>query len=115
MSEVSLLVFPVKNLDEAKAFYTELLGIEPYTDAPYYVGFRVGNQEIGLDPHGHERGFKGAVPYWDFDDIRKAIQILLEAGGQIHEEIRDVGGGMLVASVKDNDGNIIGLRQFPSK
>jgi len=113
MSEISLVVFPVKDLDKAKGFFTSLLGIEPYADAPYYVGLRVGNQEIGLDPHGHEKGMTGPVPYWQVNDISRVIQILVEAGGQINEEVRDVGGGVLVATVKDNDGNIIGLRQFP--
>ena len=49
---ITLLVYPVKDLARAKTLYSKLLGVEPYADAPYYVGFRIGDQEIGLDPNG---------------------------------------------------------------
>jgi len=47
---------PLRDLAKAKAVYRELLGLEPYADEPYYVGFRVGDQELGLDPNGHGKG-----------------------------------------------------------
>ena len=53
---VQLIVFPVKDIARAKTLYRTLLGAEPYADAPYYVGFKVGDQEIGLDPNGHRQG-----------------------------------------------------------
>ncbi|MDQ1420582.1 MAG: hypothetical protein QOJ52_2544, partial [Acidimicrobiaceae bacterium] len=48
---IKLIVYPVKDAAKAKTLYSTLLGVEPYADAPYYVGFRVGDQEIGLDPN----------------------------------------------------------------
>src|SRR5712691_13225573 len=105
---VNLLVFPVKDIARAKRLYSTFLGVEPYADAPYYVGFRVGDQEVGLDPNGHKQGMTG---YWHVDDIRGSLQALLDAGAQLQEDVRDVGGGRLIATVKDADGNLIGLLQ----
>ena len=53
---IKTIVYPVKDLAKAKVLYGQLVGVEPYADEPYYVGFRVGGQEIGLDPNGHSRG-----------------------------------------------------------
>ena len=89
------------------------MGVEPYVDGAYYVGFRVGDQEIGLDPNGHKAGMTGPVGYWHVDDVRKSMRQLLDAGAQIRQEVKDVGGGKLIASVSDADGNIVGLIQSP--
>ncbi|TMD13862.1 MAG: glyoxalase [Chloroflexi bacterium] len=105
-----LLVYPVKDMAKSKALFRELLRVEPYADAPYYVGFRAGDLEIGLDPNGHSNG---PLAYWAVDDIRASLRQLLAAGAQADQDVKDVGGGMLIASVKDADGNTIGLRQSP--
>lgn len=80
-------------------------------DEAYYVGFRVGDQDVGLDPHGHSQGLTGPVSYWHVDDITKSLEALLAAGAESRQEVKDVGGGKLIASVKDADGNVIGLIQ----
>jgi len=110
---IKLFIYPVKDLDQAKTLYRELLGIEPYMDNPYYVGFKIGDQEIGLDPNGHKQGMRGPVGYWQVTDIKKSLQSLLEAGAQAQQAVTDVGGGKLIASVKDADGNTIALMQLP--
>jgi predicted enzyme related to lactoylglutathione lyase len=110
---IKLFVYPVKDLARAKALYTTFLGVEPYADAAYYVGFRLGDQEIGLDPNGHKSGMTGPVGYWEVDDIKKSLQLLLDAGAQVQQGVKDVGGGKLIASVKDADGNTIALVQSP--
>lgn len=68
-------------------------------------------QDIGLVPNGHRNGMTGPVGYWHVDDIKKSLQALLDAGAVAQQEIKDVGGGKLIASVKDTDGNVIGLIQ----
>jgi predicted enzyme related to lactoylglutathione lyase len=110
---VNLLVIPVKDLERAKAVYGALLGKQPYADETYYVGFKVGDQEIGLDPHGHQKGQTGPLPYWEVADIQKAIESLQAAGAQTQQQSTGVGGGKLIATVKDADGNLIGLLQNP--
>ena len=106
-----VVIYPVSDLAQAKTLYRTLLGVEPYTDEAYYVGFRVGDQEIGLDPHGHNQGMTGPVGYFHVSDIRQSLQALLDAGAHTQQEVKDVGGGRLIAWVKDADGNIIGLLQ----
>lgn len=110
---IKLLVYPVRDLARIKALYHSLLGVEPYMDAAYYVGFRVGDQEIGLDPNGYNKGMTGPIAYWQVSDIKSSLQTLLDAGASSNQEVTDVGGGKLIASVKDTDGHIIGLMQVP--
>src|SRR5438445_11562752 len=112
-SGIGTIVYPVKDLARAKALYAKIAGVEPYADEPYYVGFKFGDHEVGLDPNGHGRGMTGPVGYWDVDDIEESVKQLLDAGAEEHEAIRDVGGGKLIAAVKDPDGNVIGLVQSP--
>ena len=112
---VQLIVFPVKDIARAKALYTKLLGAEPYADAPYYVGFKVGEQEIGLDPNGHRHGSTGPIPYWEVEDVKTSLQSLQDAGAEVQQDVKDVGGGKLVAIAKDADSNLIGLMQSPQK
>jgi predicted enzyme related to lactoylglutathione lyase len=108
---IRTFIYPVKDLARAKALYSGLLGVEPSMDEPYYVGYEVAGQDIGLDPHGHSKGMTGPVGYWDVNDINGSLQALLDAGAETLQEVKDVGGGKLVAIVKDADGNAIGLVQ----
>jgi predicted enzyme related to lactoylglutathione lyase len=108
---IKTIMFPVTDLPNAKALYRTLLGVEPYMDEAYYVGFNVDGQDVGLDPHGHHKGMTGPIGYWHVDDIESTLQALLDAGAEAVQEIRDVGGGKLIASVKDADGNVIGVLQ----
>lgn len=109
-AKVETLVVPVKDLEAAKATYAKLLGVDPYADTPYYVGFRgVGEVEIGLDPNGHAGGMTGPVAFIDVDDLDGAIAGLVDAGGTVQQPPTDVGDGKLIARVTDADGNVIGL------
>ena len=110
-SGVKTFIYPVKDLDQSKAVFGALLGAEPTVDEPYYVQFDVGDQRLGLDPTGHSRGFSGSVGYWEVEDIAVRYQELLAAGATEHEAPKDVGGGLMIASVKDADGNVIGIMQ----
>jgi len=112
-SGIKTVIYPVKDLAQAKALYGTILGVEPDLDEAYYVGFSVGSEHIGLDPNGHKNGMTGPVGYWHVDSIHQSIKALLAAGAVEHQAIQDVGGGRLVASVTDADGNVIGLIQAP--
>jgi len=112
---IKTIIYPVKDIAQAKALYSAILGSKPYMDEAYYVGFQVGEQEIGLDPNGHKQGMTMPVGYYHVDDIKKSLKLLLDAGAQAQQDVKDVGGGKLIATVKDVDGNVIGLIQPPSK
>jgi predicted enzyme related to lactoylglutathione lyase len=91
--------------------YTSLLGISPQTDSEYYVGFDVAEQHIGLVPSGAAQGMTSPVAYWHVDDIEAKIADVTAAGATVKEAAHDVGGGRLVATVTDPDGNVLGLLQ----
>ncbi len=108
------VVFPVTDLAAATRLYEALLGDVPVVEGPHYVGFNVAGQDIGLDPNGHRRGMTGPVGYWHVDDVGTVLARLTAHGAVVVEAARDVGGGKLIATVKDADGNMIGLVQEPA-
>ena len=108
---IKTIIYPVKDAAKAKALFTQLLGKEPYADSPYYIGYKVDGQDIGLDPNGHSNGMTGPVPYLHVDDIQSSLQVLLDAGGEAQGQVRNVGGGRQIVTVRDADGNAIGLLQ----
>jgi predicted enzyme related to lactoylglutathione lyase len=112
-SGIKTVIYPVKDLAGAKALYGTVLGVEPDMDEAYYVGFTVGEQHIGLDPNGHGNGMAGPIAYYHVDDVNQSLERLLTAGAVEHQAAQDMGGGKLVASVTDPDGNVIGLIQAP--
>jgi predicted enzyme related to lactoylglutathione lyase len=105
---VTLLVYPAKNLNASKALFKTFLGVEPYVDGAYYVGYKTGNMEVGLDPNG-----QAIIAYIEVQDIKESLQTLLDSGASTYQDIKDVGGGMLIAQVKDANGSVLGLRQRP--
>lgn len=111
MSNVNLIVYPASDISKAKQFFTTLLGNEPYADTPYYVGYKTGDFEIGLDPHS---GVPGALAYVDVADINAALAALTAAGAEKIKDVTDVANGLLIAIVKNPDGTPVGLRQMPS-
>ncbi|HLN44520.1 MAG TPA: VOC family protein [Candidatus Sulfotelmatobacter sp.] len=104
---IKLLVYPIKDVEKAKAFYGKFLGIEPYVASAYYIGYRVGEMEVGLDPNSNI----GPIAYADVKDIKSSLQAMTEVGAEVVQDVKDVGGGLLIALVKDADGNVVGLRQ----
>ena len=110
-SGTKTIVYPVTDIAAAKQLYGALFGVVPYADEPYYVGFKVQGQDVGLDPNGHRNGMSGPVVYWHVEDIDEEIRRLVEAGAETQGAASDVGGGTLIATLKDTDGNTIGLVQ----
>lgn len=108
---IKTVLHPVTDLAAAKAVYSALLGTEPQHDAPYYVGYDTAGQHIGLVPNGAQQGMTSPVAYWHVADIEAKLAELTAAGAKVKEAPRNVGGGRLVATVTDPDGNVLGLAQ----
>jgi predicted enzyme related to lactoylglutathione lyase len=108
---IKTVLHPVSDLATAKAVYTALLGTPPQADSPYYVGFDVAGQHIGLVPGGGPQGLTSPVAYWHVSDIEAKLVEVTAAGATVKEPAHEVGGGRLVASVTDPDGNVLGLIQ----
>lgn len=108
---IKTVLHPVSDLAKAKAVYAALLGVEPQADSPYYVGFEAEGQQIGLVPVGGPQSMSSPVAYWHVADIEAKLAEVSAAGAIVKEPARNVGGGRLVATFTDLDGNVLGLVQ----
>ena len=108
---IKTVLHPVSDVEKATAVYSALLGVAPQTDSSYYVGFDVAGQHVGLLPGGGPQGLTSPVAYWQVDDIEAKLAEVTAAGATVKDAPKDVGGGRVVASVIDPDGNILGLIQ----
>lgn len=108
---IASVIFPTNHLEIDKTFWRAALGVAPYFDEPFYVGFRVDGCELGLDPQAAEAGLPYPVTYWTTIDIHVSLATLLAAGAIVHTGIRSVGDGVLVATMKDTSGHLFGLLQ----
>jgi predicted enzyme related to lactoylglutathione lyase len=108
---IKTVLHPVSDLASAKAVYTALLGTPPQHDGDYYAGYDVEGQHIGLVPGGGPQGMTSPIAYWHVSDIEGKLAEVTAAGATVKDAPRDVGGGRLVASFADPDGNVLGLVQ----
>jgi len=108
---IKTVLHPVSDLAVATPVYTALLGVAPAHEAAYYVGYEAEGQHIGLVPNGGPQGMTSPVAYWHVPDIEAKLAELTAAGATLRDPVRDVGGGRLVASVADPDGNVLGVLQ----
>jgi predicted enzyme related to lactoylglutathione lyase len=108
---IKIVLHPVSDLEAAKAVYTALLGAPPQHDAPYYVGYDVEGQHIGLVPGGGSQGMTSPVAYWQVADLEAKLAEVTAAGATVKEPAHEVGGSRLVASFTDPDGNVLGVMQ----
>ena len=109
------VIYHVADLDKAKEWYTQVLGVKPYFDQPFYVGFNVGGFELGLDPDmSTVTQGSTVVAYWGVKDAEVAYKRVLQLGAKEHNEVQEVGGGIRVASVTDPFGNVFGIIENPN-
>ncbi|MGI8803922.1 MAG: VOC family protein [Solirubrobacteraceae bacterium] len=106
------VIYPAADLERSKSWYAAILGVEPYFDESFYVGFDVGGYELGLDPNP-EVAAAGPRTYWGVEDAVAALQELLGRGARPHGEVTEVGDGIKVASVLDPSGHILGIIENP--
>src|SRR5215471_4952146 len=106
------VIYHVSDLAKAKAWYSQVLELQPYFDQPFYVGYSVGGFELGLIPDGTP-GPGGSVAYWGVPDAAAAVKRLEKLGATVREALQDVGDGIRVATVTDPFGNSIGIIENP--
>ncbi len=110
---IKTILHPVSDVARAKVVYATLLGVEPVADESYYVGFEAGGQLVGLVPGGGPQAMTSPVAFWEVADIEAKLAEVTAAGATVKEAAHDVGGGRLVATFTDPDGNVLGLLQDP--
>lgn len=101
------VIYPTPDLDAAKAWWTDLLGVAPYFDEPFYVGYEVAGYELGLLPDADPAG--GALPYWGVEDVTAAVEAAIAQGAVTHTPPSEVGGGIVTATVTNPMGAIVGF------
>lgn len=108
-------IYLVDDLEAAKDWYSKAFGILPYFDESFYVGFNIGGYELGLMPDSKPAGEKsgGVYTYWGVEKIDEVFTKFIDLGAVSHENPQNVGGELMVASVKDPWGNIVGLIYNP--
>lgn len=105
-------IYKVSDLAKAKAWYSEAFQCEPYFDEPFYVGYTIGGYELGLQPEEVAMG-ENVATFWGVEDIQKEYDRFIECGATAAEPPMNVGGEIMVATVKDPWGNLIGLIYNP--
>lgn len=109
------VIYKVTDLQTAKEWYTNAFQAEPYFDESYYVGFNISGFELGLlpDSSSAQNKSEGVLTYWGVDAIETEYNRIIGLGAIAHEPPENVGGEIMVATVKDPWGNVIGLIYNP--
>lgn len=105
------VIYPAPDLAAAKSWWTGLLGLEPYFDQPFYVGYEVAGYELGLLPTGDPAD--GALTYWGVPDAAAAVAVAIAAGATEHTPATEVGDGIVTATVRTPGGAILGFIYNP--
>jgi catechol 2,3-dioxygenase-like lactoylglutathione lyase family enzyme len=105
-------IYPTQDLVETTRIFRGLLGIEPYFEEDFYVGFNVGGYELGIDPNSNLDD--GTQSYWGVDDIEAAAEELINDGAEILAEVNEVGDGIKVAQFRLSDGNHFAIIENPN-
>ena len=109
-TKLRTVIYKVKDLQQAKEWYRNITGIEPYFDEPFYVGFDINGYELGLDPDGSNVQYgNNSVAYRAVDDIDKVVEKCVLYGAVVMNAVQNVGGTIFVAIIKDPFGNGVGL------
>jgi predicted enzyme related to lactoylglutathione lyase len=105
------VIYPAPDLAAARAFWSAALGLEPYFDEPFYVGFEVAGYELGLLPDADPSG--GALIYWGVDDVEAAVADAVANGATVHTAASEVGDDIVTATVTSPQGAIVGFIYNP--
>jgi predicted enzyme related to lactoylglutathione lyase len=105
------VIYPAPDLAAATTWWSELVGVRPYFDQPFYVGFELGGYELGLLPNADPAD--GVLTYWGVDDVAAAMAQAIELGAVEHGPATEVGDGIVTGSVRTPDGAILGLIRNP--
>jgi catechol 2,3-dioxygenase-like lactoylglutathione lyase family enzyme len=119
---------PVRDLEKARAFYAEKLGLEPAEERPGGLLYRFGETEFALFESAGAASGTHTQMGWSVDDIEATVADLRRRGLEFEEvdmpglEVNDgiaevpgnypsKGRGERAVWFKDLDGNVIGVGQ----
>jgi catechol 2,3-dioxygenase-like lactoylglutathione lyase family enzyme len=105
------VIYPAPDLTAATLWWGELLGVRPYFEEPFYVGFEQGGYELGLLPTAEPAD--GALTYWGVDDVGAAMAQAIALGAAEHGPATEVGDSIVTGSVRTPAGAILGFIYNP--
>ncbi len=107
--------YSAADLDAAKRWYSDVLGVQPYFDEPFYVGFNVHGFELGITPDSTAAAVRpeAGIAYWGVADAARTVERLIGLGAVVVEPVEDVGGGIRIGTVRDPFGNLFGVVENP--
>jgi len=106
-------IYKVTDLPKAKEWYSKAFNAKPYFDESFYVGFNIGGYELGLQNEKVAVGENVSV-FWGVEDIEAAYKYFVECGATEVEKPMNVGENIMVATLKDPWGNLLGLIYNPN-
>ena len=106
------VIYPAPNLNASKDYWTKLLGIEPYFDQPFYVGYDVGGYELGLLPDANPAD--GSTTYWGVPNVHAAMSEAIALGAVEYAPATDVGDGITTGTVRLPDRSLLGFIDNPN-
>ncbi|MBY0506589.1 MAG: VOC family protein [Bryobacteraceae bacterium] len=102
------------NLAAVRDWYARSLGVAPYFDEPFYVGFNLGGYEFGLVPNDSAPYTSGSTyVYWGVADLQAAVTNFLQFGARDLTGIEEVGGGIRKTTIQDPFGHRFSLIENP--
>jgi len=111
---------PASNLQRARRFYEQTVGLDPGERYGGGVIYRCGGAEVFLYQTGNAGTSKASQAFWQVDDIEAEVADL-KARGVVFEEYDmpgikmknsiATGGGARTAWFKDSEGNIMAVSQ----
>lgn len=105
------VIYPAPDLAGSRDWFAQMLGVEPYFDQPFYVGFQVGGYELALDPNADPE--RGPITYWGVANADTALAALLDGGATPDAEVSEVGDSIRVATVREPGGSVFGIIENP--
>ncbi len=107
------VIYPTTDLAASRDWFANLLGVQPYFDESFYVGFSVGGYELGIDPGADVS--KGPISYWGVENASESLAELVAAGATDSSGVSDVGDGLRMATVQLPGGaGLFGIIENPA-
>jgi len=108
---LSSLIYPTKDIETSKKWWSEALGVAPYFESDGYVGFDLGGYELGFNSDSATLG--GPLTYIAVDDVDDAVKELTAKGAALLLGPTHVGGGIIIADIESPNGDVFGVIYNP--
>jgi len=99
-------LYPAPDLDAARSWWSLVLGIQPYFDAPL---LRLQYRWLRTGPSARCGRGRRSPHLLGVEDVQAAVHEAVAAGATEHTPVSDVGDGIITATLRTPTGSILGL------